>query len=43
MSIADSIGLATAIENSGFFVTSDHHELDIIAGKEPSLKFFWFR
>jgi len=43
LSLADSVGIATAAELDGFFVTSDHHELDIIASKEPSLKFFWFR
>jgi uncharacterized protein len=47
MSIADCIGLATAIELSGQFVSSDHHELEAVASnlrfaKEPSL-IFWFR
>ena len=47
MSIADCIGLATAIELSGQFVSSDHHELEAIASNlklanEPSL-IFWFR
>jgi PIN domain nuclease of toxin-antitoxin system len=41
--LADSVGIATAAELSGQFVTSDHHELDAIANKEASLKFFWFR
>ena len=43
ISLADCIGIATAIELSGQFVTSDHHELEAIASKEASLKFFWFR
>ena len=47
MSIADSIGLATAIELSGQFVSSDHHELEAVASNlrsanKPSL-IFWFR
>ena len=42
MSIADCIGLATALELAGQFVTSDHHELDLVAKNEPSL-IFWFR
>ncbi|MCL2410182.1 MAG: PIN domain-containing protein [Treponema sp.] len=42
MSLADCIGLATAIELSGEFVTSDHHELDVVAKNEP-IPIFWFR
>ena len=42
MSLADCIGLATAIELSGRFVTSDHQELEIAAENEPS-RIFWFR
>jgi len=47
MSIADCIGLATAIELSGQFVSSDHHELDVVASdlrlpSEHSLV-SWFR
>jgi len=47
MSIADCIGLATAIELSGQFVSSDHHELEAVASdiqlkSEPSL-IYWFR
>jgi len=42
MSLADCIGLATAIELSGKFVSSDHHELDKVAENEPSV-IFWFR
>ena len=41
-SLADAIGLATAIEVSGFFVTSDHRELEVIAKNEP-IPFLWFR
>ena len=43
LSLADSVGIATAAELDGIFVTSDHHELETIAGKEMHLKFFWFR
>jgi predicted nucleic acid-binding protein len=39
-SIADTIGLATAIELSGQFVTSDHHELEAVA-KNESISFLW--
>jgi len=42
ISLGDCIGLATAFEFSGQFVTSDHHELDAVAEDEPSL-IFWFR
>jgi PIN domain nuclease of toxin-antitoxin system len=47
MSIADCIGLATAVELSGQFVSSDHHELEAVvtspwfAGKPSPV--FWFR
>jgi len=41
-SLADAIGIATAIDFSGVFVTADHHELDSIAGKE-TIDFLWFR
>jgi len=43
LSLADSVGIATANELDGIFVTSDHHELEAIAAKEASMKFFWFR
>jgi PIN domain nuclease of toxin-antitoxin system len=43
LSLADSVGIATAAELDGIFVTSDHHELEAIAEKETSLKFHWFR
>jgi len=42
MSLADSIGLAEAIINGGYFVTADHHELDIVEKKEH-LKMVWIR
>ena len=42
MSLADCIGIATAIEFSGQFVTSDHHELEAVGEKEASL-IYWFR
>ena len=42
MSLGDCIGIATAIELSGQFVTSDHHELDIVDKNETNL-IFWFR
>jgi len=42
LSLADAVGVATAIELSGVFVTADHHELEIIASKEK-LNFLWFR
>jgi predicted nucleic acid-binding protein len=43
LSLADAVGIATAAELDGTFVTSDHHELEFIASKESSLKFYWFR
>jgi predicted nucleic acid-binding protein len=39
-SLADAIGLATAIELSGQFVTSDHHELEAVAENE-NIPFLW--
>ena len=42
ISIADCIGLATAVELSSQFVSSDHHELDVIAMNKP-IPIFWFR
>jgi len=39
-SLADAIGLATAMELSGQFVTSDHHELEAVAENEP-VSFIW--
>jgi PIN domain nuclease of toxin-antitoxin system len=40
VSIADCIGLATAIELSGQFVSSDHHELEAVADNE-TIPFVW--
>jgi predicted nucleic acid-binding protein len=42
ISLADSIGLAEAIINGGYFITADHHELDIVEKKEH-LKIVWIR
>jgi len=42
ISLADAIGVATAIDLGGIFTTADHHELEVIANKEK-LNFFWFR
>ena len=39
-SIADAIGLATAIDLSGQFVSSDHHELKAVIENEP-IPFLW--
>jgi len=39
-SLADAIGLATAIELSCQFVTSDHHELEAVSENE-SIPFLW--
>jgi predicted nucleic acid-binding protein len=42
MSLADSIGLAEVIINGGYFVTADHHELDMVEKKEH-LNMLWIR
>ena len=42
IALADCIGLSTAIELSGKFVTSDHLELDQITNSEPDF-IHWFR
>jgi predicted nucleic acid-binding protein len=42
MSLADSIGLAVAIINNGYFVTADHHELEIVQERE-NINIFWIR
>jgi len=42
MSLADSIGLAETIINNGYFVTADHHELDIVQEKED-INILWIR
>jgi len=39
-SLADAIGLATAMDLSGQFVTSDHHELEAVE-KNESISFVW--
>jgi PIN domain nuclease of toxin-antitoxin system len=42
VSLADCIGLATAADFSGAFVTSDHHEIKTIEQRE-ALSILWFR
>jgi len=42
MSLADSIGLAETIINNGYFVTADHHELEIVQEKE-NIDIIWIR
>jgi predicted nucleic acid-binding protein len=42
MSLADSIGLAETIINDGYFVTADHHELEIVQEKE-NINIIWIR
>ena len=42
ISLADSVALAQAIALDGELLTSDHHEFDIIEGKE-SIRFHWIR
>ena len=42
ISLADSIALAQTIALKGSLLTCDHHEFDVIEGKEP-LKFHWIR
>jgi len=42
ISLADSIALAQAIISGGSLLTSDHHEFDVIEGKED-IKFAWVR
>ena len=42
MSFADSFALAQASIFGGALLTSDHHEFDVIEGKE-SINFFWIR
>ena len=42
ISLADAVGIATAIEQDSIFVTSDHHELEAVEDKE-FLGFLWFR
>jgi predicted nucleic acid-binding protein len=42
LSLADSIGLAQAILLNASFVSSDHHELDIVDISE-NINIHWFR
>jgi predicted nucleic acid-binding protein len=42
ISLADSIGLAETIINDGYFVTADHHELEIVEQKEK-IRIIWIR
>jgi len=42
ISLADSIGLAQTIVFNAYFVSADHHELDIVE-KNENIKFAWFR
>ena len=42
ISLADSIALAQAMVLDADFLTSDHHEFDVIEGKEP-VRFSWIR
>jgi predicted nucleic acid-binding protein len=42
VSLADAMGLATAFCTGGIFVTSDHHELDIVNARE-AVRFLWIR
>ncbi|MCL2197653.1 MAG: PIN domain-containing protein [Defluviitaleaceae bacterium] len=42
ISLADSFALAQAIVSNGSLLTSDHHEFDVIEGKEK-INFAWIR
>jgi PIN domain nuclease of toxin-antitoxin system len=42
ISLADSIALAQTIAVDGELLTADHHEFDVIEGKEP-IQFGWIR
>ena len=42
ISLADSIVLALSKITKGILLTSDHHEFDVIEGKEP-IQFLWIR
>ena len=42
ISFADSFALAQAVVTGGELLTSDHHEFDVIEGKEP-VRFSWIR
>ena len=40
--LANAIALAQAMVLEANFLTSDHHEFDVIEGKEP-IRFQWIR
>jgi predicted nucleic acid-binding protein len=42
ISFADSFALAQAIVTDGELLTSDHHEFDVLEGREP-VRFQWIR
>ena len=42
ISLADSIALAQTLVVDGALLTCDHHEFDIIVGKE-NIRFAWIR
>lgn len=42
MSLADSVGLAVTLIHNGYFVTADHHELDVVEENE-NINFCWIR
>jgi len=42
ISLADSIGLAQAVLLNASFVTSDHHDMDVVDNVE-NIDFTWFR
>jgi predicted nucleic acid-binding protein len=42
ISLADAIGLAETIIHDGYFVTADHHELEIVQEQEH-VKIIWIR
>jgi predicted nucleic acid-binding protein len=42
MSLADSVGLAETIINDGYFVTADHHEIDVVE-KNEKINIVWIR
>jgi len=42
ISLADSIALAEALVSGGILLTADHHEFDIINGKE-NINFEWIK
>jgi len=40
--LADSVGLAKAKASGGYFVTADHHEMDILEERENA-SIIWIR